>query len=320
MMQRFVSQDLMPNSALYLLTIFIWGTSWYVIKLQLGEVAPQVSVFYRFVIAALTLLIYCLIRRKSLHYGLIDHARFAFIGLFLFNLNYISIYFASFHLTTGLISVIFSCVQIFNMVIGYLVLRDRITGMMLVGALTGILGIGLVFSPEINQLDWSSATIRGIGLALVGTLCAAIGMISSARFQRQQYPVLQTNAWGMAWGALWMGIYIWIAGIEFSFEYSAQYIGGLFWLSIFSTVFGFGCFLTLVGRIGAARSSYAMVIFPIVALALSTLFEGYQWTTVASIGLILAIAGNIIILLDKQQIKADSASVHTNHKRSMDLS
>ena len=98
----------MPNSALYLSTIFLWGASWYVIKLQLGEVAPQVSVFYRFVISALILLLYCLLRGRSLRYRPADHMRFAFIGLFLFNLNYIAVYFASFYLTTGLVSVIFS--------------------------------------------------------------------------------------------------------------------------------------------------------------------------------------------------------------------
>ena len=292
----------MPNSALYLSTIFLWGASWYVIKLQLGEVAPQVSVFYRFVISALILLIYCLIRGRSLRYRLSDHVRFAFIGLFLFNLNYISVYFASFYLTTGLVSVIFSSVLIFNMLIGYLVVRDRITLMMLLGAMTGILGIGLVFSPEFDQIEWSDSTLNGIGLALLGTISASVGMVSSARFQKQQYPVLQTNAWGMAWGAIWMGVYIMFTDIELSFEYTLPYIGGLFWLSLFSTVLGFGCFLTLVGRIGAARASYAMVIFPIVALGLSTLFEDYQWTLIASAGLILAIVGNVIILLDRQHV------------------
>ena len=308
----------MPNSALYLSTIFLWGASWYVIKLQIGEVAPQVSVFYRFVISALILLLYCLLRGRSLRYRPADHMRFAFIGLFLFNLNYIAVYFASFYLTTGLVSVIFSSVLIFNMLIGYLVVRDRITSMMMLGAMTGILGIGLVFSPEINQLQWSDSVLSGIGLALLGTVSASVGMISSARFQKQQSPVLQTNAWGMAWGAIWMGLYVLISDVEFSFEYSLTYIGGLFWLSLFSTVFGFGCFLTLVGRIGAARASYAMVIFPIVALGLSTLFEGYQWTLVASVGLILAIIGNVIILLDKQNFNAGRISKQTAQLSSAD--
>jgi len=293
----------MSNSALYLLTIFMWGSSWLVIKYQLGEVAPQASVFYRFLIAAAVLLGYCLYRNKPLRYKIADHCRFAFIGLFLFNLNYIAIYYASFDLTTGLVSVVFSCVQIFNMVIGYLALRDRVTVKMLLGAFTGIAGIALVFSPEISQLDWSNNTLRAIGLTLIGTLSASIGMTSSARFQRQRYPVLQTNAWGMTWGALWMLLYILIAGVPFSFEYTAEYIGGMIWLSIFSTVFGFGCFLTLVGRIGAARASYAMVIFPIVALLLSTVFEDYQWSLIATAGLTLAIIGNVIILMDKQSIR-----------------
>ena len=308
----------MPNSALYLSTIFLWGASWYVIKLQLGEVAPQVSVFYRFVISALILLLYCLIKGRSLRYRFTDHIRFAFIGLFLFNLNYIAVYFASIYLTTGLVSVIFSSVLIFNMLIGYLVVRDRVTGMMLLGAITGILGIGLVFSPEFSALQWSDSLLNGIGLALLGTLSASVGMISSARFQKQQYPVLQTNAWGMAWGAAWMGLYILVSDVELSFEYSLTYIGGLVWLSLFSTVLGFGCFLTLVGRIGAARASYAMVIFPIVALGLSTLFEDYQWTLIASVGLILAIIGNVIILLDKQHISGEPLSKPTLHSKSAD--
>jgi drug/metabolite transporter (DMT)-like permease len=292
----------MPNSILYLLTIFIWGSSWFVIKLQLGVVAPQVSVFYRFIISALVLLIYCLLRRKNLRYQVVDHLRFAFIGLFLFNLNYIAIYYATYDLTTGLISVVFSCVQIFNMLIGYLVLKDRVSPVMLLGALTGIAGIVLVFWPEIEQLELTNNVLHSIGLTLLGTLSASIGMISSARFQRQNYPILQTNAWGMSWGMLWMLIYILATGVEFSFDMSATYIGGLLWLSIFSTVFGFGCFLTLVGRIGAARASYAMVIFPIVALLISTLFEDYSWTQLATAGLVLALVGNVIILLDRQRV------------------
>lgn len=98
-----------------------------------------------------------------------------------------------------------------------------------------------------------------------------------------------------------MLVYILLFNIEFSFDFRPGYIGSLIWLTVFSTVFAFGFFLTLVGRIGAARASYAMVIFPIVALLLSTWFEGYQWGLIATLGLGLAIIGNIVILLDKQK-------------------
>lgn len=291
----------MSNTLLYLATIVIWGTSWLAIKYQLGVVAPQVSVFYRFMIAAVLLLLFCLLSHRKLGYGTKDHLRFGFIGLFLFNLNYISIYYASAGLTTGLISVVFSSVQIFNIIIGYLVLKEKATLRMLLGAGIGMAGIILVFSPEISALDRSDKTLQAIGLTFLGTLFASIGMISSASFQRQNYPVLQTNAWGMTWGSVWMLVYILLFNIEFSFDFRPGYIGSLIWLTVFSTVFAFGFFLTLVGRIGAARASYAMVIFPIVALLLSTWFEGYQWGLIATLGLGLAIIGNIVILLDKQK-------------------
>ena len=311
MIPYFFKRTFMPNSILYLFTVLIWGSSWFVITFQLGVVAPQVSVLYRFAIASLVLLVYCLLRGERLRYGLHDHLRFAFIGLFLFNLNYTFVYFASSSLTTGLISVVFSCVQIFNMLIAYVVLRDRITLRMALGASIGIVGIALVFWPEIDALDFGDEVLRGIGLTLLGTLCASIGMISSARFQRQNYRVLQTNAWGMTWGACWMFLFVSIAGHEWSFDYSVTYISALLFLSIFSTVLGFGCFLTLVGRMGAARASYAMIIFPIVSLLISTAFENYIWTVVASAGVVLAIIGNIIILLDKQgnmKVKPKSSS------------
>ena len=246
------------------------------------------------------LLGWCLLRGRPLRYPLRAHGRFAFIGLFLFNLNYITLYYATFHLTTGLVSVIFSSIQIFNMVISRLVLGDQITLKMTLGAAIGIGGITLVFLPELQLLEWSSSTLTGILFALTGTISASVGMISSARFQRENYPVLQTNAWGMTWGALLMLVYIIINDIEFGFQPDASYIGSLIWLSIFATALGFGCFLTLVGRIGAGRASYAMVVFPIVALFISTLFENYTWSVTAVLGLALAIGGNVIILMDRQ--------------------
>ena len=294
----------MPNSLLYLLTIALWGSSWFVIKLQLGQVAPEVSVFYRFLLAALILQGWCVARGRPLRYGLRGHLRFAFIGLFLFNLNYISLYYASFHLTTGLVAVLFSSIQISNMVIGKLVLGDPVTWRMVLGALIGITGIALVFSPEIHSLEISAGALVGLVLALGGTFSASVGMISSARFQREGYPVLQTNTWGMTWGALWMLLYVVLSDIPFDLEPSVEYVGGMLFLSIFSTVIGFGCFLTLVGRIGAGRASYAMVMFPIVALMISTAFEAYTWSPVAAVGLGLAILGNIVILMDRQGVIA----------------
>ena len=156
-----------------------------------------------------------------------------------------------------------------------------------------------MFSPEIDQFDFQDDTIRSFVLAVLGTLSASAGMVTSAAIQRQQLPVIRSNAWGMVYGALCMLIYILILGIPFSFDTSPLYVSSLLFLAVFATVLGFGCFLTLVGRIGAGKASYATVLFPILALFISTVLEGYDWSTLSLVGVALALGGNVIILLDK---------------------
>jgi len=85
-------------------------------------------------------------------------------------------------------------------------------------------------------------------------------------------------------------------GLPFSFEPTLGYSLSLVYLALFGSVIAFGSYLTLLGRIGPARAAYAMVLFPLVALALSTLFEGYQWTAAAFAGMVLAVIGNVLAL------------------------
>jgi len=128
----------MGNFALYLSTILIWGSSFYAIGLQLTHVAPEVSIFYRFTLAAAILFAYCLLRQKPMRYSIGAHFRFMAMGLFLFNLNFLLIYFSSKYMATGLVSVVFSTIVIFNMVNGAIFLKDRLSTLMIAGAMTGI--------------------------------------------------------------------------------------------------------------------------------------------------------------------------------------
>ena len=289
----------MGNLSLYLATVLIWGSSFYAIRLQLGVVEPAASIMFRFSLAALVLFAFILIRGKSIRYPIRIHGRFAVLGFFLFFLNFLLIYFASYYLPTGLVSVIFSSVVIFNMVNGAIFLKDRLSAKMIIGACIGITGIALIFSPEISDIDSGRAGLTGLAFALVGTLSASTGMLISAKHQRDALPVLQTNAWGMFYGALIMATFILVTQTPIQFDPSITYIGSLFYLAIVASVLAFSCFLTLVGRIGAGKAAYATVLFPILSLALSTLFEGYQWSTMAVLGVALAIGGNVLILTDK---------------------
>ena len=286
----------MTNVFLYVLTVFFWGTSWLAIKYQLGVVAPEVSVLYRMAAAAAILTAYCLFARRPMRFSPRDHGFMALQGVFLFSANYVLIYLGTQYLTSGLVAVAFSLIVVMNIAGTALFFATPIRATMVLGAAAGIAGLALVFWPEIRAFDATRDGTAGLGLVLAGTFLAALGMLTSARNQRHGLPVVQTNAFGMAYGALVLVALTVGLGRPFAFDASFPYVASLIYLALFATVLAFGCYLTLLGRIGADRAAYASVLFPIVALALSTVFEGYQWTLSAALGLVMVLVGNALIL------------------------
>jgi drug/metabolite transporter (DMT)-like permease len=281
---------------LYGSTVIIWGTTWLAIKFQLGSVDPMVSVLYRFVAAALILFLYCKLRGLKMRFGLKDHIFMALQGLVLFSVNYWLIYLAEVHVTSGLVAVIFSGIVFMNMVNGAVLLGSPIRSNVLLGGAIGVLGIVLVFWPQLVSFSLSDKSALGLLLSVVSTFMASLGNIISARHQQNNLPVIQTNAYGMAYGAGIIGVIAIASGKTFSFEMSLPYVGSLFYLSLFGTVIAFGCYLKLIGKIGADRAAYATMLFPIVALSISTAYEGYQWAAHNVIGMAVVLIGNWLVL------------------------
>ncbi len=281
---------------LYGSTVIIWGTTWLAIKFQLGSVDPMVSVLYRFIAAALTLFLYCKLRGLRMRFHLKDHIFMALQGLVLFSVNYWLIYLAEVHVTSGLVAVIFSGIVFMNMINGALLLGSPIRSNVLLGGAIGVLGIVLVFWPQLISFSFSDKSALGLVLSVVSTFMASLGNIISARHQQNNLPVIQTNAYGMAYGALIMGVISFFSGKTFSFEMSLSYVGSLFYLSLFGTVIAFGCYLKLIGKIGADRAAYATMLFPIVALGISTFYEGYRWAPHNIIGMAVVLIGNWMVL------------------------
>ncbi len=286
----------MNNLFLYVTTIAVWGSSWLGITYQLGVVAPEVSVAYRFVLAAALLLAWCKWRGLSLRFSWREHLFIAMQGVPLFSLNYVIFYFASAYLTSGLVAVAFSTIVVWNIVFGALLLGSPIRPRVVLAAALGLGGLCLVFWRDLAAFDTSSAGLIGLGLSLVATMSASLGNIASARNQRAGIPVVQGNAIGMAYGAACTLLIIAVRGVPFAFDPSPLYVGALVFLAVFASVIGFGCYLTLIGRVGADRAAYVSVVFPLVALALSTVFEGFVWTPLAFAGVFLILVGNVIVL------------------------
>jgi drug/metabolite transporter (DMT)-like permease len=281
---------------LYGATVVIWGTTWLAIKFQLGSVDPMVSVLYRFIAAAVTLILYCKLRGLKMRFRGRDHIFMALQGLVLFSVNYWLIYLAEVHVTSGLVAVIFSSIVFMNMLNGAVLLGSPIRAKVAAGAAIGILGIVLVFWPQLAAFSLSDKTALGLLLGILSTYMASLGNIISARHQQNKLPVIQTNAYGMAYGAGIIGLISVVSGRSFNFEMSLPYVGSLFYLTLFGTVIAFGCYLKLIGRIGADRAAYATMLFPIVALGISTVYEGYHWTALNIIGMAVVLIGNWLVL------------------------
>ena len=296
----------MPQNiiVLYAVTVLIWGSTWYAIKLQLGVVEPEVSVAYRFALAAGILMIWCWIKGKDMRYGVRDHVWMAVQGLFLFSANYMVFYNATGVLTTGLVAVVFSTIVGWNIVFGRVFFATPVTLQMVSGALVGIGGLALVFWPEVAGFGLRDQGASGLALCIVATMLASFGNMASTRNQSRSLPVLQVNAYGMAYGAAFTFIYAGWAGLTLKWDFSPAYAFSLVYLALFGSVIAFGTYLTLLGRIGAGRASYASVLFPVVALSLSVWLEGYVFTPVAALGAVLVLLGNILVLAKPRHFKS----------------
>lgn len=286
----------MINALLFASSALIWGSTWLAIKFQLGGTDPLVSIIIRFTLAAGLLLLYAALRKKNLRYRIKDHFYMALQGVLLFGLNYWLVYLAEIHLTSGLVAVIFSTMLIWNIFCAAIFLNKPIRLHMIAGALTGLAGIVLIFQREIFAFSLNSASSLAVLIALLGTLLASLGNLVSALNQRRGLPVLQTNAFGMLYGALALALISLLLGKPFRVDLSFSYVGSLLYLSIFGSIFAFGAYLSLVGKIGVDKAVYVMLLTPIIALLLSTIFEDYSWPLAAFFGLLCIVVGNLLIM------------------------
>ena len=284
------------NALLYVVTVLIWGSSWLAIKYQLGSVDPMVSVAYRFMLASALSWLYCRFSGRLMRYSLRDHGFMFLQGASLFALNYWLFYLSELTLTSGLAAVIFSTIVVMNMMNGVLFLKNRLELRVVLGAGIGLFGIILVFWSEVIDFESGSENLFAVSLAVLATLLASLGNIASARNQRKGIPVVQANTFGMTYGALLMLVLSWATGREFTFEVTLPYVSSLVFLSVFASIIAFWTYLTLLGRVGVERAAYATLFFPLVALGFSTVFEDYQWTASAGIGILLILAGYLLIL------------------------
>lgn len=295
------------NLSLYILTVLIWGTTWIALKMQLGVVAIPLSIAYRFALAALVLFVLLLASGRLQRLDRQGQCYCLLQGLFLFCLNFMCFYTASQWIPSGLVAVVFSTATLWNALNARVFFGRRIAVNVLWGGLFGLGGLSLLFWPELADHAASRETVWGLGLALLGTLFFSAGNMLSSVQQQAGIRPLTSNAWGMLYGALFLAGYCVVSGVPLMFDTSLRYAGSLLYLAVPGSVIGFTAYLTLVGRMGPERAAYCTVLFPLVALNISAVLEGYQWTLPGLLGLGMVMLGNVLVFRQPQSQQTASA-------------
>ncbi|WP_434641410.1 DMT family transporter [Klebsiella sp. I138] len=289
------------NAILYGLVVVIWGTTWIAIFLQQGPVSAPVSIFWRFAVASVTMLAILLATRRLRPLALRDHLFCVIQGCCVFCFNFWCFYTAAAHINTGLESVIFSMAVLFNAINGFIFFRQQPPARFWLAAALGLAGIVTLFWDDLLSNGLNASLLWGIGLSALGTYGFSLGNMLSMRHQRRGLETLTTNSWAMLYGTLVMGAIALVRGDDFTPQWTLSYMGALLYLALFGSVIAFGAYFTLVGRIGAGKAAYSTLLFPLVALTISTFYEGYVWHSNAVIGLALILVGNLVMFARPEQ-------------------
>jgi drug/metabolite transporter (DMT)-like permease len=284
--------------ASFIAITLIWGSTWIVIKDQLGAVPATWSVTYRFVIAGAAMFAFALWSGASLRMGWRGHLMAVGFGIPQFMLNFNLVYAAEHHVTSGLVAVVFALLMVPNSALAWLFLKHSVSRRFLLGSAIACVGVGLLFLQEIRASPVSAAAAAtGIGLTLLAVLAASAANIMQAHPRVAKRPIAVNLAWGMLYGTLANAATAWILYGPPVVEARIGYWAGLLYLGLAASALAFTLYFVVIRSVGPGKAAYSSLIVPVIAMAISTAVEDYVWTPLAIAGGIVALAGMVIALL-----------------------
>lgn len=281
----------------FALVTMIWGSTWLVITGQLGIVPPAWSITYRFFIGAAVMFVYAAVTTSTIRLDREGHLWAAALGIPQFCLNFNCVYLAERHVTSGLVAVVFALLLVPNTFLSRIFLKHHFSAQFLIGSLIAVAGVAFLFVQELRttQLGAMEVTV-GIGLTLLGVVSASIGNVIQAAERLRSRSIAVMVAWAMAYAAIGNLLIAWILYGPPVFDQRISYVAGLFYLGVIASAVTFPLYFRIIQIIGPGRAAYTSLLIPIIAMALSTVFEGYAWSLLAIVGGILALAGLFIAL------------------------
>lgn len=295
---------LRPRIALpFLLVALIWGSTWYVITGQIGDVSPSWSVTWRFLLATPAMFALALATGKSLRIGKPGHLLALGIGVSQFCGNFNFVYRAEQHLTSGIVAVMFAMLMVPNALFARALLGHPVTRRFLAGSAIALAGIALLLVHEARVAELGSDVWLGVALAIGGILAASIANVVQANDTGRTLPLMSLLAWSMLYGVIADAALAWWTAGPPVFPDRWEYWAGIAYLALAGSVVTFPLYYTLVREIGPGRAAYNGVLVVIVAMVLSTLLEGYRWSALAAAGAVLGLFGMLVALRARSPVK-----------------
>jgi drug/metabolite transporter (DMT)-like permease len=285
----------------FIIITLIWGSTWIVIRDQLGTVPPTWSVTYRYIIACAAMFAYAAFKRVPLGIGREGHLLALGFGFPQFFLNFNFVYAAEHYITSGVVAVVFALLLVPNSALAWAFLKHPLTGRFVVGSAVAIAGVGLLFVNEIREATVApGAVLIGIGLTVLGVLSASISNVMQGMQKLRARPIVAMIAWGMFYGTLANALFALAIYGPPTIEYRLGYWLGLVYLGLFASALAFTFYFGILREVGPGRAAYSSLLVPIIAMAFSTAFEDYRWSRLASAGCALALLGLFIALRAKK--------------------
>lgn len=286
----------MNNATLFSLCCLIWGSTWIAITYQIGHTSETFAIALRYLLASACLGAYCLLKRLPLALPVHVHIKMAAVGVFLYSLNYTLLYLAQADIISALLALMSSCIIYINVVLRRWWLKEPIRKEVVVGATFGLGGIICLFVPEFSKVSMDAALATGLGIAFISFLCASIGNVISERILTAGTPVIQMNFYAMSYAMILLFITSLLLPGTLVIPSSTSFYLSLVYLALFGSVFAFGAYMKLLKQMGADKAAYVVLVYPMVALLISTFFEGYQWTMLSVVGVVIVLMGNAIAM------------------------
>ena len=284
------------NWQLFAICVLVWGTTWHAITYQIADLAPEFGVALRFALAGAAVLAFATWRGERLRFRLAAHAALALQGTFLYGVSYVCVYHAERYVASGLVAVGYSASPLITGLGAAMLFGVAIGTRFVAGGLLGLLGVVLIFWPEIARPAASERGTLGALFTVASVLLSSVGSLTASRNRNVGVPLLPAMGFGMLYGAFAAIVAAVALGRGFALPGAPSWWLSLAWLAFAGSALAFACFLTLQDRLGPGPAATIGVMTPLFALVVSLLVEGFRPEALTAVGIALALVGNVMML------------------------